>query len=114
MKAVRRPDLIPRPVRPLDGRVDCPCCVATALDVECQGGLTETTPEPVESPSLVERAEAWYWHGGVPVVAALGGSIGFCLLVACCCMQSIAQDVSLFENETAVVALELCLVSFDG
>ncbi|CAN0313510.1 unnamed protein product [Ectocarpus sp. 12 AP-2014] len=68
--------------------LDCPCCVADALGVTCQGGGETGT---ASDESIVEKAEAFYWEGGTLLCASLGGLIGLGLMTALCCCRDIRK-----------------------
>lgn len=82
---------LPRLNPPFPHRTDCPCCVAGALGVSCQGGSDVGVGS---DGSFVEKAKAFYWDGGTPMVAAFGGLIGLGLVAALCCCRDIRKAVS--------------------
>ncbi|CAM9357445.1 unnamed protein product, partial [Laminaria digitata] len=67
---------------------DCPCCVAGALGVTCQGGLVETAP----SRSFLEKAKDFYTGGSFAMVASVSGIIALGVLIALCCCRGIHKD----------------------
>lgn len=68
--------------------------MANALDVTCQEGDDVLTA--VRDETLLEKVEAFYWEGSLPMIAGMGGLIGLGVIIACCCCRSIRTYVSFF------------------
>lgn len=81
-------------IRPIIGsryRDACPCCVASFLDVECQGQFNDT--ETSVSQTAIESAQEDFIKGTTPVLAGLGSLLALCWILACCCCRSILKQV---------------------
>ena len=72
-----------------NNRNDCPCCVADALSVTCQGGFVETAP----SSSFFDKAKSFYTGGSVAMVATVSGLIVLGVITALCCCRGIHKEV---------------------